>query len=234
MRTILALGLMLSTSAFARPPGPPGGPGGEGPPLSPAMLEEMAERETEMLEKICSKEGREQICEDMTQMRQDDWDLYLKKLIHMKRMHEARGGGFGPGGHRPPPPPMLDDETRKHLESLVGELHELARGYADVSVKEQASRKQEMLAIGLEVFEIKQTERKARLEHMRERLAEMEAEIQKREGDHDALIEEHINVLIEKGPPPEGQRGGPGGFGGPEGRRGPPPEGQRGPPPRRK
>jgi len=88
-------------------------------------------------------------------------------------------------------------ERFRRIREASQQLESLARGFHDLSKAEQKRRRGEMEATARRLMELKQAERRARVEELRARITELEADIDARERDADKLVEAYVDQLLD-------------------------------------
>lgn len=180
------------------PPGafePGGGPGphdfrprGEfgGPSHRRDRMDEMSarvlEHEGEILERV-QKDAPEQY-ERLMWLKKEYPEIYPMALGKI-----ARSGAFDP---KDPEAGKRMDKMRELRESLRAK----ATGFDQLSDKEQKARRTEMEGIARELFDLRQTELQARLDHASQKLDDARTRLKKRAGDRDKIIAQHLDRLI--------------------------------------
>lgn len=71
-----------------------------------------------------------------------------------------------------------------------------AEGFDALPASEQKVRRKELERLAGELMDLKQAERRDRLEELRARLTELEAEIDQREKDRARIVEEYVDQLV--------------------------------------
>ena len=196
------LGMLVAGTAWAGPggdylkEGPPPHERGQRPPPPPGMehgpppvelMEHIIENEESILERI--KKRRPELYEELVEKKETDPKGYVRSLLRFVNMGKQR--------HRDP---QLERRQRE-LRTLHRELGHLAEGFDGLSAAEQEDRRNEMEAMAQDLFDLKQSDRRAALEDLKRRLEVLETEISDRENTQDQIIEEHVDGLLN--PPPE-------------------------------
>lgn len=97
--------------------------------------------------------------------------------------------------------PALAERWRL-ISQKQAELEALAVGFASLSPAEQAARRTRLLAVARELFELRQEDRRQRIEDLTVRLQEIQRELSEREDQRDALIEQYVDSLVRPGATP--------------------------------
>jgi len=195
MNTILktalfgALLTVIPLSAQAEGPRGPGfGPPNQqraGAKMNPEDRAAMRqEREQGLLERI--RENAPERYKALLDMKQNDPKRYRRTLMGLGRvLHDAEKD-----------PAAMDRFFE--ITDLHHDLRELAEGYGELSSREQSTRRKEMEATTLQLFELKQEKRQARLAQLEERLGELKDEIAQRARNKNELIEDHVDNLVSE------------------------------------
>ena len=90
------------------------------------------------------------------------------------------------------------EALRELMKEYKAEIAALLEGYSDLSTKEQSSRRQELVRIGGEVFEMRQAVRIERLDKLKERLAKLEDNIDQVADERDERINEWVDSRLSE------------------------------------
>jgi cysteinyl-tRNA synthetase len=181
MRTMwMVLSLTLAGPAL-------GGPGFDGvgdrgriPAFSD---EEAALEDEEALLEIVAKHDPEQH-ERLLRLREVDRPAYLLALSRVAKVVER----------------AKDDpefrERRLSIQSKTQQVKELAREHRRLPAAEQPAARERIEQLVGELLDLKQQDRRARLDELRARLEQLQAEFDEREGDRQRRIDEHVDELL--------------------------------------
>ena len=185
-RTILlTLCLGFSTVAVADPPAP-----------DESLATWAQDREDRLLSIV--KEHAPERYTELTALRDTDPVAYVMALHEVARMARAEGAG----AERPPGPGMgpasgaSKPDQDPQIAALQAQIDTLATGYSALSAAEQKKRYVEIQALAGQVFDLRQAQRKRRLEEMKDRLAGLETEIADRESRRDQLIAQWLDKRL--------------------------------------
>jgi Tfp pilus assembly protein FimV len=95
---------------------------------------------------------------------------------------------------------QADPEAASRFQAMHEEterLEVLAAGFADLSGADQKRRRAELEASARRLMELKQAERRARVEELRSKIAELEADIEAREKEADQLVDAFVEQLLQ-------------------------------------
>lgn len=76
------------------------------------------------------------------------------------------------------------------------QVRALAVGFAALSAEDQGARRAQMTALARELLELKQVERRVRLEELRARLEQLEQEISAREAARSRIVDEYVDRML--------------------------------------
>ena len=79
-------------------------------------------------------------------------------------------------------------------------LRELSRQHGRASGAQQETLRGQMVEVTGQLFELKQAERRARLEELSTRIQELQSEIDQREKDRKQVIDAYVEELLKSGP----------------------------------
>lgn len=187
---MLALLMNLSGPAHAAPPEP-----GVPPMMGERPMDgrgghdkaRLREREERMLERIQQEDPARHA--ELIELRQSDPQRYRMTMQRIGKM--TRGLGDDPDAG----PRMAEMATL--MESVRG----LSEGFADLPPRDQKARRAEMYALAAQLFVLRQEVRRAKLEHLRQKLQDMEAEIGERDRRQGEIIDGYLDELLEQGLP---------------------------------
>jgi Tfp pilus assembly protein FimV len=91
--------------------------------------------------------------------------------------------------------PAAQDRFRQ-LKEEEARVRALASGYAELSGADQKRRRAELEAAAERIMELKQAERRARVEELRRHIAEIEADIEARDADKKRLVDAFVDQLL--------------------------------------
>lgn len=86
------------------------------------------------------------------------------------------------------------------MRRINGELRQLRDRYRTGSGNERVAIRAEMVSKALELMELKQGERRARLRELRERLDKLQGEVDRREANKDRLVDDYVDSLLRPEP----------------------------------
>ncbi len=184
--TLLSM-MPLGAQAFEGPRGPGFGPPHQraGATMNPEDRAAMRqEREQGLLERI--REHAPERHKALLEMKQSSPKRYRRTLMGLG--HVLRDAEKDPAAI----------ERFFEIADLHDDLRELAEGYGELSSREQSARRKEMEATALQLFELKQEKRQARLAQLEERLAELKDEIAQRARNTDELIGDYVDNLTSE------------------------------------
>lgn len=87
-------------------------------------------------------------------------------------------------------------ERLQQIQVREDQLRAMAAGFAARSAAEQGVLRAQMVALASELMDLKQAERRSRLEELRSRLDALQREIEQREKDRDAIVGEYVDRLV--------------------------------------
>jgi hypothetical protein len=87
-------------------------------------------------------------------------------------------------------------ERMDRMEELRHSLRGKAEGFDSLPLKEQKARRTEMEGMARELFDLRQAELQARVDHAAEKLEETRGKLKKREADREKIISQHLDRLI--------------------------------------
>lgn len=193
MRNTLFLMLFATTSALAGPPGlapraePP--PRGPRPPME-AMLPPpprlSAAEEAEVLALLEAQDPAR--LAELRALQATDEPRYAAEIARAARMIERLRGD------------PAQAKRALEMRDLHRELRERAKGLAALDEKAAQAERTALEALAGQLFELKQADRRERLQELRARIEELEAEIDQREADRTQIIDAVLRDLAE-GPP---------------------------------
>lgn len=172
MTWILWLGLALAQPASPIPPDA-AGPG----------LVEVLEHRDELMEVLAKHDPRRHA--HMERLEHTDPQAFALGLLRLAKTVQRL---------------QADPEAAERWKAMQQEtqtLETLARGYDELSNADQKRRRGEMEAAARRLMELKQAERRARVEEMRAKIQELEADIEKREKDADKVVDRFVDQLLE-------------------------------------
>lgn len=190
MRTwMLIVGLALGTPAVAGPPGleserdamhrPP--PPDAGPPIR--LVQELLDREDELLAFVETQDPK--LHARLLRLRQVDQRAYMGHLMRADRVMERSKTD----------PDVLERHLR--MAQIEISLDEKAQIYPTVSGKERRSMRSEMEMLTVELFELRQSERRAVLENLETRMERLRTEIDERESDREQIVDAYLDQLLQ-------------------------------------
>ncbi|MCB9676983.1 MAG: hypothetical protein H6737_17840 [Alphaproteobacteria bacterium] len=178
-KLFVALSLLSVAPAIA-------GPGDEPRPHFGASTSLSEEDEARLLQEVASRDPER--AEQLARLKTRDPARYYEVLGRVARGldREAR-----------------DPEARARHERIQGIRHEikaLAIEYQAAPDGEKKKLRKEMEKLAGDIFDLRQEERRARLDDLRERLKEAEAEVAEQDANRDAVIAEHLDALLQGEP----------------------------------
>jgi len=186
---ILAMGLALSTPAFAGPPGlegdhsemhrPPHPDGG--PPIQ--VVQELLDREEELLSFLETQDPK--LHQRLMRLKRVDQRAYMGQLMRVERVMERSKSD----------PDVLARHLR--MAQIEASLDEKADVYGTLSGKERRSLRAEMEMLTVELFELRQAERRATLQSLEERMERLRGEIDERESDRENIVDAYLDQLLQ-------------------------------------
>lgn len=182
MTRLAPLGLVLLLGLGPLPPAPTAH--ADGPFLSEGpTLAELLAREEELLARVRAVNPERHA--DLLRLKARDESAYAFALARVARMVDRAADG---------------EAAHPELAAIRARFAELERAYPDglagLPKKEQQQVRRTVTELAEQIFEIKQTERRRRLEEARAKLAELEAEISRRDAERDALIEAFVDQAL--------------------------------------
>lgn len=186
----LLFALCLPTAGIAGPGFDGVGEGGRAPglghhePVSPEKMEKLRMHEGEILEKVQHLDP--EAYERLMRLRERDEGMYWAQLGRMARML-----------HRASEDPE-SAERKEEMRDLGRRLRRLRKDYPELDKGEQKERRAEMIDVAGQLMDLKQAERRARIEEMRGKIAHMEAEIDEREQRRDELVEGFVDQMLSE------------------------------------
>lgn len=193
MFKVLPLFIALSVPAHAGPGGIDNvgdrGPRphfGDGPgqrELPPHVRDQVLANEAEILQGVASNEPDR--LEQLKRLRERDFEAYIARLAHIgKRLERARND------------PAAAERMRE-IQAASDQLHQLAVGFGELDGRAQKERRAEMSVLALQIFEMKQAERAARVDDMRAKIEHLQAEVDERAQRQDEIVKEYVERLID-------------------------------------
>jgi signal transduction histidine kinase len=174
MSWILWLGLVLAQPAPPPIPGPP-------PPAH--ELADVLDHRDELMTLLERHDPRQHA--RMVRLEHTDPQAFALGLLRVAKMLER----------------LRDDpeaaERFRQIREETERLETLARDFGQLSAADQKRRRAEMEAGARRLMELKQAERRARVEELRARIAELEADIEAREKDADKLVDTYVDQLLQ-------------------------------------
>ncbi len=159
------------------------GPGDDPRPEFGASLSISDDEEAALLEFV--EEHAPDRIEQLQRLKRRDPARYARALQRIQRQAER----------------VEDDpEAMARMERLQGLRHQikaLAIEHRSASDKDQKKLRKEMESLANQVFELRQEERRQRIEHIKAKLSEAEAEIADQDARRDAVIAEHLDRLLD-------------------------------------
>ena len=185
-----ALLLSLTLSAFAGP----GFSGVGGPEKVPGFGDDATEdardirvadvlrREAELLAAV--EQYDEEMYGRMLVLKATDRRSYVAALVKVARnvQRARRDPAFR--------------ERMQAMSTLQRQLRELAEGYPSLPDRKKPAARAELERLAGKLMDLKQADRRQRLQDMEARLAEVRSEIERREAERDQIIEEFVNRLL--------------------------------------
>jgi len=190
-KTILLAGVLaLPGLGLAGPPGlAPGsdrpGPAAQADRLPPHVLQEIREREDEILAWLETHDPDSH--QRLLKLRERDPVAYMGHLARASRMKE-----------RIAQDPALVERHRR-MRRLERQIETLSADYDTLDAKAQKARRAEVVALVAQLFELRQIERRDKLAELESKIEELRGEIQEREGHRAEIIEDYVDQLI-RGP----------------------------------
>ncbi len=179
----LMLASLLAPVAFAGPPGLErrGGPGprGEVPPMH--VVDEVREREDEILAWVAKhdEDGHRKLLE----LKERDPRLYMGQLVRIAHIIQ-----------RADRDPAVVERHRK-MRRLERRMEEIVADWGSYDSGQQKSYRSELNNLVGELFELRQEERRAQVAELDAKIAELKDEIEEREKDRKAIIEDYVDQL---------------------------------------
>lgn len=143
------------------------------------------EKETELLEQVEALDPAQH--QRLLALRDTDRASYLAALYQASRISDR--------ARRDP----AYAERIRQIAERDRELRTMAAGFAALPAAEQAAARARMVALAGELLDLKQAERRLRVEELRARLEALEREIAERDRRRDAMVEEYVNRLTVHG-----------------------------------
>lgn len=177
---VFLMGLALAQPS---PPAPPGGWRGAEPPSPPAesIMEVLEHRDELML--LLEKHDPQQHAR-MARLEQRDPQAFALGLLRVAKQVER----------------MRSDpaaaERFLQLQAESQRVKALVQGYHDLSGADQKRRRAEIEAAAARIMDLKQAERRARVEELRAKIVELEGDIDEREKQADKLVETFVDQLL--------------------------------------
>jgi cysteinyl-tRNA synthetase len=177
---LLLLGLALAQPA---PPRPPGGWRGHEPPATPMeSFEAVLSHRDELMALLAENDPQQH--ERMLRLEERDPQAFAFGLMRVAKSAERmRNDPAAAERYR-----AMQDETTR--------LKALASDYQELSGADQKRRREELEGIAAKIMALKQAERRARVDELREKIAELEADINDREKQADQLVEQFVDQLL--------------------------------------
>lgn len=163
------LTLLLSSPAWAVPTGAP-------PDLE--RIEAVRAREAELMERVRAFDLRRY--EELVALKVSDPRSYLRALVRVAAMVDG-----------PSEPPELAP-----LRDALTALAQANPNPSQLGAAEQRALIDEVRRLAGSVFEVKQAERRRRITELQATLASLEADVERRDRDRDALIERFIEQFM--------------------------------------
>jgi uncharacterized coiled-coil protein SlyX len=87
-------------------------------------------------------------------------------------------------------------ERHKKMRRLEREIREIADGFDDLESKDQKTARKELEALVGDLFGHRQDERRVTLEELESKIAELREEIEERDEDRKAIIDDYVDQLV--------------------------------------
>jgi len=184
MRNFTFLALLFAVPALAGPPGlAPSADRGErrGPP-SPELIDKVKDNEVDIL--MVVKENDPGRYEQLMDTKRTDERAYWRQMVHVARMVDRVKSD----------PEYPQRNMDMHL--LQKQIKEKARAYDDLSAADQKTAYAEMEVLTAELFEMKQADRRQRIEELQRKLKDLEADIEQREENKEDKIKEYLDTMV--------------------------------------
>jgi len=173
---------LLLGLALAQPAPPPGGPP---PPARADRLEEVLAHRDELMELLADHDPDKHT--RMLRLERADPQAFALALVRVARHVERLRSD----------PAAL--ERFQKLRQEEERVRMLAQGFHELSGADKKRRRQELEAAAARILELKQAERRAAVEELRSKIAELEADIERREKEADELVDAFVDqVLMER------------------------------------
>ena len=185
-RTVLMTAVMLCTAlpALAGPPGlaprPPRSPTGEAP-APPERLDEIREREVELLAWLEKNDPAAN--ERLKRLRSIDQRAYMIQLMRVARVMDRAESD---------PELVARHKRMRELEVRIDQEIQVIKAAADVD-REAVARVKELVN---ELFEARQTERRASVELLEAKIESLRIEIENREKDRKKVVDDYIDQKL--------------------------------------
>ena len=188
LRTTLMTAVMLCTAlpALAGPPGlaprPPRSTTADAP-APPERLDEIREREAELLAWI--KENDPAASDRLQRLQKVDQPRYMIHLMRVARMMDRAESD----------PELVERQLRmRRLEDQIDQEIRLIKSAADID-REALARVKELVN---ELFEARQTERRASIEMLEAKIESLRIEIENRDNERKQVVDEYIDQKLAK------------------------------------
>jgi hypothetical protein len=158
----------------------------EPPEPDAAQIERLLQREQEILDQV--KLRAPDRYAELIALRASDRGAYLRYLFRAARVLRHAGD------REEPSPELIEQRTR--LEAVRAKYPD---GLDDLSKKDLAAVRAEVAEIAAKIFEIKQTQRRARIEGLRQDLTELEADVARRDQERDQILQDFVDAFL-RGP----------------------------------
>jgi hypothetical protein len=173
MRYALALLLTLSSSALAQ----------QAPEPDPAAIERLLAHEQEILDAV--KLRAPERYSELIALRDTDRRAYLRYLYRAARVLRQVGER---------------DAASPELLNLRGQLDAVRARYPDgieaLSKKDQAAVRAELTTLASQLFDLKQAQRRERIDELRSSLEELEADVARRDAERDAILADFVEAFL--------------------------------------
>lgn len=186
------IAMLLACAAFAQSGfsgvgGPDQAPGfgevGE-ESVDPEVAAEVLRREKELLQLVRETDPR--LHQRLVRLSKTNRRAYVLAMVRVARtVQRAR----------------TDPEYRRRLQAmraLSSRLEDLAVDHRAAPVRKQPAIEQEMKKVASDLMDLRQADRRERLEQMKARLQELQDEIDRRESRRQAIIDAYVRRMLER------------------------------------
>lgn len=142
---------------------------------TPSAFETLRAMEDDLLDAVRTRNP--DAYAQLQRLKQVDRRAYWRMLGEIARRHQAR---------RPNP------EEKVLLDRLEALRARYPQGVADLSAAEQRVVRKDLTEIATRLFDVRQSERRARLDSLREALTELEQDVAERDATRDARIKAFV------------------------------------------